>query len=54
MLCKDSNNNEKLIPLEYTSMNRAGEPGFLTETRCDFKYKDLLDLLEVISGIVVK
>ena len=54
ILCRDYDGTEFLIPIGYTSMSK--KDGFLdqTENSCDFRYDDLVELLEIIKKINAK
>ena len=53
-MCKDSNNNEYSIPIEYTSMRERATPVSASETESDFEYDALIELLELLGNIIVK
>jgi hypothetical protein len=42
------------VPVDYTSAAMKGVSSDPAVTECDFRYEDLLSLLDIIAGITVK
>lgn len=53
LLCRDDNNNEFFIPIEYTSMKQTANNAHKVDHDCDFRFDDLLSLLELMGDIGV-
>ena len=53
-MCQDAVGNEFLIPIGYTNMVHKSESGEQTIMKNDFRYDDLIKLLEIIKNINVK
>jgi len=53
-LCEDGEGSEFLIPVGYTSTVHKLEYDEQTIISCDFRYDDLIELLEIIKSIGVK
>jgi hypothetical protein len=54
LLCKNADNTEVLIPIEYTNMAQKENYINHEEMNCDFRYDDLIMLLDIIKNINVK
>ena len=51
LLCRDTDNSEFYVPVDYTSAAQNGEAVNQAGADCDFRYEDLLSLLDIIDGI---
>jgi hypothetical protein len=54
LLCRDTDNSEFYVPVEYTSEAQNGAGYVQAGADCDFRYEDLLALLEIIKDVNVK
>ena len=53
-LCRDTDSSEFFVPVDYTSATKNGNTDNPAVAECDFRYEDLLSLLDIIDRITVK
>ena len=54
MLCRDTDNGKFYVPTEYTSAAQNGVGLGQVWENCDFRYDDLVTLMEIIRSLDVK
>jgi hypothetical protein len=54
LLCRDIDNNEFYVSVEHTNAGKNDDSDNSAMADCDFRYEDLLSLLDIISSINVK
>jgi hypothetical protein len=51
LLCRDVDNSEFYVPVDYTSEAKSADSIDPAVVECDFRYEDLLSLLDIFGGI---
>ena len=54
LLCRNIDNSEFYVPASYTSAAQKEVANDQVKTDCDFRYDDLVSLLDILSTINVK